>query len=97
LHTLKQFNAVLKIKKPATPCGFYFLLEPTSGVEPETSALPRLKVCPQGQKGGHKMSNGKSKDELITEITNNLKKLSKHRVMAVLWIVRHFIKVDKAA
>jgi hypothetical protein len=54
-------------------------------------------VCPQGQKGGHKMSNGKSKDELITEITNNLKKLSKHRVMAVLWIVRHFIKVDKAA
>jgi hypothetical protein len=42
LHTLKQFNAVLKIKKPATPCGFYFLLEPTSGVEPETSALPNV-------------------------------------------------------
>lgn len=43
------------------------------------------------------MSNEKSKDELIAEITSNLKKLSKYRVMTVLWIIRHFIKVDNAA
>jgi hypothetical protein len=44
LHTLKQFNAVLKIIKPATPCGSYFLLEPTTRIELVTSALPNLNI-----------------------------------------------------